>query len=120
MRALRFLIAAITALALPQLIAGAEPAAQYEGSWSAPSVSNPATPFICFLLPEGKATEQVGEYRGKGTWRVVDGEAVISWESGWTNVLRPAGKGGFELLTWREGRATREPPDDVQPARRVE
>lgn len=88
------------------------------GTWSAPSLSQPSTPLIFSLLPGGKATEQVGSYRGTGTW-MVDGALVkITWDSGWIGHLRPSAN-GFELLTWKKGSPLDGPPDDIQPAHRI-
>lgn len=87
------------------------------GMWSAPSLSRPATPILITLSPNGRATEQVGCYRGTGTWRIVDRAALIIWASGWRGVLRRAGD-AVELRTWKAGSDPDGPPDDVQPARR--
>lgn len=92
----------------------------FEGSWSAPSLSQPATPLIFSLLPGGKATEQVGSYHGVGTWKLQGGVVKISWASEWAGLLRPSKQGGFELLTWKKGRSPDGPPDDIQPAQRVD
>jgi hypothetical protein len=88
------------------------------GRWSAPSLSQPSTPLIFSLLPDGRATEQIGSYHGTGTW-LVDGTTVkIAWDSGWSGHLRPSAN-GFELLTWKKGSPLNGPPDDIQPARKL-
>ncbi len=101
------------------ITANAAVAGSLEGAWSAPSLSNRSVPIVFTVLPEGKATEQIGKYHGVGTW-TAEGDAVrIFWASEWTGLLRPTRNGGFELLTWKKGTNPNDPPDDVQPARRV-
>ena len=91
-----------------------------EGTWSAPSLSRPETPIVIGLLPEGVATEKIGDYRGAGTWTMEDGSARIDWGKGWVGLLRPAPDGGYRLLTWKAGTPVAGPPDDDKPAVRVE
>src|SRR5262245_12984660 len=107
------LAAGVVLIALFMACAQAEPVS-FEGTWSAPSLSQPDVPIIFSLLPGGKATEQVGAYRGVGTWKVENGTARISWASEWIGLLRPKADGGFELLTWKKGSAPDAPPDDTQ------
>ena len=90
-----------------------------EGTWSAPSLSQPSTPVIFSLFQDGSATEQVGSYRGTGTWKLEDGTVKIAWTSGWTAELRRLPTRKFELLTWKKGSSPEGPPDDIQPAQRI-
>ena len=92
----------------------------FEGTWSAPSLSRPDTPIVIGLLPDGVATEQIGDYRGAGTWTSEDGSARIDWGKGWIGLLRPMPEGGYRLLTWKAGSPVAGPPDDDKPAVRVE
>lgn len=96
----------------------AEPQIPFTGTWSAPSLSQPSTPIIVVIQPDGKATEQVGSFHGTGTWKVQNGIAQITWDSGWIGHLRIKAD-GFELLTWKNDTPPNAPPDDVQPAHRV-
>lgn len=98
----------------------AAPDSAFEGNWSAPSLSQPNIPLLFSLLPDGQATEQVGTYHGTGTWKIEDGVAKIAWSSQWTGELRPLPTGKFELLTWKKDSPRSGPPDDTQPARRIE
>lgn len=104
------------ALFLLPLMAGTP---SYQGTWSAPSLSQPATPIIITLSADGQATEQVGAYHGKGTWKTTSSGAEITWASGWTGLLRPAAQDKFELLTWKPESSPNSPPADTQPARRI-
>jgi hypothetical protein len=92
-------------------------AASWIGTWSAPSLSRPDTPIIITLMADGRATEEVGAYRGTGQWRVERGHAWIDWASGWRGELRRTGS-GVELRTWKAESDLQGAPDDVQPARR--
>ncbi len=91
----------------------------WTGTWSAPSLSQPSIQIIIRLLPDGTATEHIGDYRGAGTWKIEGDTAKISWSSNWVGLLTPAANGGFELLTWKANNKMNEAPDDQQPARRI-
>ena len=101
------------------LIAQAEPPPAYQGTWSAPSLSQRSTPIIITLRADGQATEQVGTYHGLGTWKTTDAGAEILWASQWISLLRPTNDGKYELLTWKPNRTPSDPPDDTQPAQRI-
>ena len=90
-----------------------------EGTWSAPSLSRPETPIVIGLLPGGIATEQIGDYRGSGTWTPEDGAARIDWGKGWVGLLRPMPDGSHRLSTWKAGSPLAGPPDDDKPAERL-
>ena len=107
------LVLVLTALSLP-----AEPAS-WVGTWSAPSLSQRAVPIIVSLQADGEATEQIGDYRGAGNWKIEGNSARILWASEWIGLLRPMATGGCELLTWKKGSLPTGPPDDIQAARRV-
>ncbi len=46
--------------------------------------------FTITLSPDGEAKKSLGD--GHGTWTVEHGEAVISWDDGWHDVIRRSGK----------------------------
>lgn len=46
--------------------------------------------FMITLSPDGEAKKTLGS--GHGTWTVENGEAVISWDDGWHDVIRRSGK----------------------------
>lgn len=92
----------------------------WEGRWSVPSLSQPSIPMLFSLQPGGKAAEQIGEYRGGGTWKIAGNAVRIAWDSKWEAILQPMAEGGFELLTWKKGSDPQGPPDDRQAARKVE
>jgi hypothetical protein len=45
--------------------------------------------FYITLQPDGQATKSIGA--SHGTWVVVDGEARVSWDDGWHDVIRRVG-----------------------------
>ena len=110
-------VLAFLLLLLPAIVAAGD---ALEGIWSAPSLSRPDTPIIIGVLPDGIATEQIGDYRSSGTWTLEDGCAHIDWGKGWVGLLRPMPDGGHRLLTWKAGSSLAGPPDDDKPAVRVE
>jgi hypothetical protein len=117
-------LGALPAIALVCLVAiGCRTTAKNEtdfwiGTWSAPSLSRPDTPIIITLMADGRASEEVGAYRGTGQWRVERGHARIDWASGWRGELRRTGS-RVELRTWKAESDLEGPPDDVQQALRV-
>jgi acetyl esterase/lipase len=95
------------------------PALEFWGQWTTPSLSRPEIPITINLQPDGRASEQIGDYKGYGTWTVKGRSAVIHWDSGWTGILRAKTKSGWELSTWKKGTSKTNSPDDIQPARQV-
>lgn len=97
---------------------GTNSVSEWAGSWFAPSLSRADTPIEIRILKDGTAIEQIGDYRGRGTWRVAGNTARIDWDTHWIGILRPAPGGRMELATWKPGSPPDGPPDDVQPATR--
>lgn len=106
-------------VALLVLLSTAAGAESLEGTWSAPSLSRPDTPILIGLLPEGKATEQIGDYRSVGRWTSEGSSARIDWGKGWIGILRRTSDGEYRLLTWKGGSPLDGPPDDDKPAVRI-
>ena len=46
--------------------------------------------FVITLKPDGVARKTLGAKSG-GTWQVVNGEARVSWDDGWHDILRKVG-----------------------------
>lgn len=46
--------------------------------------------FTITLKPDGVARKTIGA-RNSGTWKVVKGEAQVSWDDGWHDVIRKVG-----------------------------
>lgn len=70
--------------------------------------------FLITLKPEGKAHKTVGS-GPDGTWTVVAGEARITWEDGWHDVIRKAGR-KFQKVAFSPGSSFSDQPANVADA----
>jgi hypothetical protein len=73
--------------------------------------------FLITLKADGEATKSVGS--SHGTWTVVDGEARITWDDGWRDVIRRAGT-GHEKVAHEPGTTFSDPSTNVADATRVD
>ena len=73
--------------------------------------------FYITLERDGKANKSKGPPHG--TWTLVDGEARISWDDGWHDVIRKVGS-KHEKLAFEPGRSFDDPPSNVTVARNTE
>lgn len=90
--------------------------ALFTGQWKVGMGGVPGT-FYITLASDGTATKSVGSEHGK--WEVVGGEARISWDDGWHDVIRRAGK-GYEKAAYAPGRPLTDSPTNVASATRTE
>jgi len=70
--------------------------------------------FFITLKPDGQARKGMGS--GHGTWIVVNGEAQISWDDGWHDIIRKVGE-KHEKLAFEPGRSLDAEPSNVTDAR---
>jgi hypothetical protein len=70
--------------------------------------------FYITLEENGAATKSLGA--GHGTWTYVDGEARVSWDDGWHDVIRKAGT-KHEKAAYAPGKSYSDAPDNVTEAR---
>jgi len=70
--------------------------------------------FFITLDADGVATKTLGS--SHGTWTLVDGEARISWDDGWHDVIRKAGS-KHEKLAYEPGKSFDDTPTNVTAAR---
>jgi hypothetical protein len=73
--------------------------------------------FIITLKPEGKAHKTIGSR--DGTWKVADGEARISWDDGWTDVIRRV-DGRYQKAAFEPGKSVDDHPSNVAEAEYIE
>jgi len=73
--------------------------------------------FEITLKPDGKAHKTLGS--PDGTWRVEKGEARITWEDGWKDLIRKSG-GKYQKLAFRPGTSFDDPPSNVAEAEYTE
>ncbi|MGD0546602.1 MAG: hypothetical protein ABR991_02095 [Terracidiphilus sp.] len=108
------------------------PAAAAPATASSPAAANSAQPsrgrflgkwevgdgngsnFIITLKENGEAMKSIGDLHGK--WEYVDGEARVSWEDGWTDVIRKVGP-SFQKFAYSGGKSVTGTADNVTNAR---
>src|SRR6266704_4485342 len=73
--------------------------------------------FYITLEADGEAKKSIGA--SHGTWTVVDGEARISWDDGWHDVIRRAGI-GHEKAAFEPGKTFSDEPTNVADATRID
>ena len=73
--------------------------------------------FFITLEPDGTARKTLGA--SHGTWTFVDGEARISWDDGWHDVIRKVGS-KHEKVAFEPGKSFSDPPANVTAARNTE
>jgi hypothetical protein len=73
--------------------------------------------FFITLDRNGEARKTLGATRG--TWEVVDGEARISWDDGWHDVIRSVGT-KHEKVAYEPGKSFDADPNNITDASRVD
>lgn len=73
--------------------------------------------FYITLKPEGKAEKTLGSHNG--TWNVVNGEARVSWQDGWHDVIRKVGN-KYQKAAFRPGSSFDDDPSNVADAEYTE
>ena len=73
--------------------------------------------FSIILKPDGMARKTLGDE--KGSWMVVNGEARISWDDGWHDVLRKVG-GKYQKVAFAPGKSLTDQPSNVTDAEYTE
>lgn len=70
--------------------------------------------FFITLEEDGQAKKTLGG--AHGTWRLVDGEARITWDDGWQDAIRKVGT-KHEKLAYEPGKSFSDTPSNVTGAR---
>lgn len=70
--------------------------------------------FFVTLSRDGHAHKSAGS--GNGTWTVVDGEARIKWDDGWTDVIRKVGN-KHQKFAYEAGKSLSDEPSNVADAK---
>ncbi len=73
--------------------------------------------FFITLDADGSARKSIGA--AHGTWTVVDGEARITWDDGWRDVIRKVGT-THEKRAYEPGRSLADEPSNVTAARNTQ
>jgi hypothetical protein len=74
--------------------------------------------FVITLKPGGVARKTLGE-KSTGTWKVVRGEAQVSWDDGWHDVIRKVGN-KYEKVAFSPDKSLSEEPSNVTDAEYTE
>jgi hypothetical protein len=91
-------------------------AASFVGRWEVGLGAGGQT-FYITLEKDGQATKSHGSPHGK--WTMVGGEARISWDDGWHDVIRKAGN-HYEKAAYAPGKSFSDSPDNITSATRTE
>lgn len=91
----------------------------FVGKWKVGEGSRPLidSSFFITLRRDGQAEKTIGS--AHGTWTVVNGEARISWDDGWHDVIRKAGR-TFEKAAFEPGHTFSDAPTNVTRAEKTE
>jgi hypothetical protein len=87
----------------------------FVGKWEVGQGNNSGNFFIS-LDADGSARKSIGA--AHGTWTLVDGEARISWDDGWHDVIRKVGA-SHEKRAYEPGKSFDEEPSNVTAARNI-
>jgi hypothetical protein len=87
----------------------------FVGKWQAGEGNG--SNFYITLERDGVARKSIGPPHG--TWTVVDGEARISWDDGWHDVIRKVGA-KYEKRAYEPGKSFDETPSNITAARTTE
>ena len=74
--------------------------------------------FFVTLEENGAAKKSIGS--PGGTWTLVDGEAHISWDDGWHDVIRKVGGGKHEKVAFEPGKSFNDEPSNIDYAKSLQ
>lgn len=97
--------------------AGTTGQGRFLGKWKVGVGGGAIGTFVITLDQDGEATKTIGSNHGK--WVVVNGEARISWDDGWHDVIRKAGN-RYEKAAYGPGKSFSDNPDNVSSAEHTE
>ena len=84
------------------------------GKWQVRENENSISTFTITLDPNGQATKTLGSPHG--TWVLVDGEARISWDDGWHDIIKKVGD-KHEKFAYEPGKPLTGEPSNVTTAK---
>jgi hypothetical protein len=86
------------------------------GKWQVGEGGNTSSTFVVTLEENGTARRSIGA--AHGTWTYVDGEAQITWDDGWRDIIKKAGS-DYEKFAFEPGKPLTDSPSNVARAKRV-
>jgi len=87
----------------------------FVGKWEAGQGNGQS--FSITLDADGEAWKSTGP--GAGNWKWIAGEARITWDDGWHDVIVKRGSGRYLKLGYEPGRTFEGTPSNVAPARNI-
>ena len=96
--------------------AGVAGRARFLGDWKVGNGTGGT--FVITLKPDGVARKNIGASSG-GTWKVVKGEAQVSWDDGWHDVIRKVGN-KYEKAAFGPNKSFSDEPSNVTDAEYTE
>jgi hypothetical protein len=84
---------------------------RFQGEWKVGDGAGGT--FQITLKPDGEARKTLGS--SHGTWTAVNGEARISWDDGWHDIIRKAG-GKYQKAAFSPGTSLTDEPSNVAEA----
>ena len=90
--------------------------ARYLGDWKVGDGTG--RNFVITLKPDGVAHKTLG-LKDTGTWKVVNGEAQVSWDDGWHDVIRKVGN-KYEKAAFSPHKSLSDEPSNVTEAEYTE
>lgn len=76
-------------------------------------------PTTVSLMSNGLAFNAIDPLAG-GTWRLINGNVVIVWASGWRTQFEPKVQGALQVQIWEPGRPQPSPPSAIRSGFRIE
>ena len=100
----------------PGISASTPSRAHFIGKWEVGQGGGGSNFFIT-LEADGDARKSIGP--SHGTWTLFDGEARITWDDGWHDVIRKVGA-KHEKVAFEPGKSFDDTPSNVTPARNTQ
>ncbi len=91
--------------------------AHFIGKWEVGEGNGSSGRFFITLESDGDARKTIGS--SHGTWTLVDGEARVTWDDGWRDVIRKVGT-THEKRAYEPGKSLSDEPSNVTAARNTD
>ena len=92
---------------------------QFLGRWEAGAGDGAGSTFLITFEVNGEASKSIGA--SHGTWSIVGGEARLSWDDGWHDIIRKVGdQGRFEKFAFAPNTTLDDKPENVTRASKIE
>lgn len=96
-------------------ISGTAIAGEYDGTWQLYDTHGGG--FVANLNKDGTASGTHGDSMKHGTWKEIDGVAVVSWKTGWTTRITKSGD-KYIKTSYKPGTTITDAPTDSSEAKK--